>query len=514
MASSSALFSANNDFTQLIDRLVRLESGPLQRLEDQKSVQETRKSAVDSVGSKLSTFDSTLTSFLDPTNNQVELFGAESSDTSAFTVTAGSSVSSSGTYGIEVNQVAKSDIKVSTRFNETDQISNIGGNARSFRIRVGGEIIDINNDGVGDANDEIEVTGLTNGDTLDTVLQRVADAINDSAAGDVVSANVLREESGTVRLSVRSLETGQDNLIEFENDVPGDPSRENIAEFIGLTQASGPNRGQDNNTVIASGSTSGGRLFNASELDAQFQIDGLNFTRSSNTVSDAINGLTIELNNTTSGSETITVSSDTESASENIQQFVDDYNAIVKDIRSKSFLNPETGARGPLANDRLFKELTFTLRNTIIDEVSSASNSDINSIFEIGLNVNQDGTLFIEDQNALDEALENNASDVNEIFASSDGIANRLQSVIDTFISGSNSIINTFQNSIDDQIDLLNDRISSQEAFLERRREQLSEQFEQLQQVAIQAQNQRASLSTFGGNLSTQAQLLGVNTSF
>jgi len=507
MSSTSALFGAANPFSNLIDQLIDLESEPKRRLEAQVETQQTRKNAVNSVGSKLSNFNNLLTSFIDPNEEQFELFKAASSDKEAFSATAGNNVQSSGTFGFEVDQIAKSDVKVSRQFTATDTISNLASDGKDFRIRIGGDIVDINGDGTGDTNDVITVNA-SNGDTFESVLNNVASAINNSTAGDSVSASVVSETGDSVRLSVRSLETGEEQLIEFENDIPGNPNEANIAEILELTQGGvgNPNRGQDNSTVIAEGSTDGGRIFAQSELNALFSIDGLNFERSSNTVEDAIEGVTINLLQPTSGAETISITADSEEAKSNIQEFIDSFNSAVTDIRNKSFLNPDTGDRGPLANDRLFKDLTFTLRNTIINDVTAASDSSLNSIFEIGLNVAQNGTIEIEDEAKLDDALENNPDAVKEIFTASDGIANRLQSVLDNFLKGSNSIISTVRNSIDSEIELLNDRIESQEQFLARRREQLQQQFEQLQQVSIQAQNQQQALAAFGtggGNLNT-----------
>ena len=499
MSSTSALFGAANPFSETIDQLIRLESEPKRRLESQVESQQNRLSAVDKVGSNLSSFNNLLTSFTDPGNEQINIFEATSSNPDAFTATASQDVQGSSTFDFNVNQLAKNDIKVSRQFTATDTISNLASDGKSFRIRIGGEIVDINQDGTGDTSDTISVNA-NNGDTFESVLNEVADAINNSVASDDVTASVVRENTDTVRLSVRSRETGEEQLIEFENDVPTNNSEENIAEILQLTQGGtgNPNRGEDNSAVIAGGSTDGGRIFAQSELNAQFQIDGLNFERSSNSVDDAIEGVTIDLQQVTASNETISIAADTEGARENIQEFIDQFNSIVTDIRNKSFLNADSGERGPLANDRLFKDLTFTLRNTVINDVTAASDPSLNSIFEIGLNVTQRGTLEIEDEAKLDDALTNNSDAVTEIFTASDGLANNLQNVIDSFVKGDNNILDTFKDSVNSEIERLNDRIASEDQFLERRREQLEEQFQQLQQVQIEAQNQRQALNAIG----------------
>jgi flagellar hook-associated protein 2 len=505
---SNAIFGLTDPYANLIDRLIQLDSQPKQRLEAKVSEQNTRKSAVSSVGSKLSSLNNLLTNYLEPGARQFQPFAATSSDESMFTAEVTGKAQTSGNYSLDINQLAKNDVKVSKEFNTTDQISNLGGNARSFRIKIGGQYVDINGDGNQDTNDEITVSGLTNGDTYDTVLNKVASAINNSAAREFVSASVVSQTNGTVRLSVRSRESGANNQIEFENDVPGNPSKVNIAEALRLTYASGANRGQDKNTIV--GNTSqGGRIYAANQLNAKFSIDGLNYERSSNRVDDAIQGITLNLKNETTSTQQLSVDTDTEGGKKAIQEFIDSYNSVVNDIRKKSFLNAESGDRGPLSGDRVFRDLIFTLQNKMSESVSSAANANFDTLYELGLGFTQGGKLEIRNETQLEDALTNKSTEVQNLFSGTDGFAEKVQGVLDGFV-GSKSVISSLQNSIDSKIESLNDRIAAQERFLERQREQYRDQFTRLQQVSTEAQNQLSSLQSIGGGVSNYySQLMG-----
>lgn len=508
MSSTNALFQASNPYSELIDQLIQLESRPKQRLEQKVEQQQTRKSAISSVGSKLSTLNGLFDSYLGLNANQFEAFSAGSSNESAFTVETTTSLDGAGTYDINVNQIAKNDIKVSKQFNTSDTISGLdAAENRTFRIKVGGEYVDFNGDGTADSNDTITISGIADGDTYESVIQQVANQINDSVASQDVTATVLRENSDTVRLSVRSDETGKENLVEFENDVPA--SGQNVAEALRLTYAGGPNRGEDKKDVVGD-TTQGGRIYQESELNAKFKLDGLSFERSSNEVTDAISGLTINIIQTTSSSEKITVNSDSETIKSNVTDFIDKYNAAVKDIRQKSFLNPDSGERGPLQGDRQLKSLVNSMRNSLMQDVDSSliPSDEINSIFDIGLDFNRDGTIEIADEAALDQAINNNPEDIQRLFSATDsdnsttdGIAGRLQGVLDLYLSNNDGILNTLKDSADSKIEVLNNRISREERFLENRREQLQSEFQALQQVAIQAQQQQQSLQSIAPSL-------------
>jgi flagellar hook-associated protein 2 len=506
--SSNNIFSLTDPYAQLIDQLIQLDAQPKRRLEAKRTEQTDRKSAVSSVGSKLSALNNLLEGYREPGASQFQPFSASSSDESIFTAQVTGKALTSGDYSIDVNQLAKNDVKVSKEFNVTDQISNLGGNARSFRIKIGGEYIDINGDGNKDTNDEITVSGLTNGDTYESVITKVASAINDSAAREFVSASVVRQADDTVRLSVRSKESGLENQIEFENDVPGNPSKVNIAEALRLTYASGGNRGQDKTTIV--GSTSqGGRIYQTTELNAKFSIDGLNYERTSNKIDNAIDGLTLNLIGESAGTQQLSIDTDVEGGKKAIQGFIDTYNSLVSDIRSKSFLNSESGSRGPLSQDRIFRDLIFTLQNAVSEEVSTAASSDFNTIYELGLGFSQGGRLEIENEEELENALTNKSTEVQNLFSGTDGFAEKLQGVLDGFV-GSKSIVSSIKSSIDSQIDNIDNRIAAQDRFLERQREQYREQFTRLQQISIEAQNQYQSLQAIGSGTSQYySQLLG-----
>ncbi|MGM0587752.1 MAG: flagellar filament capping protein FliD [Bacteroidota bacterium] len=506
--SSNSLFSLTDPYGQLIDRLIKLDSQPKVRLENKKSEQTERKQAVSKVGSKLSSLKNTLDSYLEPGASQFQPFSASSSDDSIFTASVTGKVSAGGTYSIDVGQIAKNDVKVSQEFSTSDQISNLGGNARSFRIKVGGEYVDIDGDGTGDANDEITVSGITNGDTYESVINKVAEAINNSAAREFMTASVVKQTDNTVRLSVRSKTSGLDNMIEFENDVPGNPTKTNIAEALGLTYAGGANRGQDNTTIV--GDTSqGGRIYSTSELNSKFTIDGLDYERGSNSISNAIQGLTLDLKNESGSTQTLTVDTDTQGGKEAVQGFIDTYNAVVSEIRKNSFLNSETGDRGPLQRDRIFRDLIFQLQNKLSESVTSAASTDLDTIYELGLGFNQQGKLEIRNEEQLDNALTTQSTEVQNLFSATGGFAEGLNGIIDGFV-GSKSVISSLESSIDSKIDNLDNQIQREEQFLERQREQYREQFTQLQQISTQAQNQMQSLQAIGSGTSQYySQLLG-----
>lgn len=483
MSSIQDIFKAGNPFIDLVNQLITLESRRKFDLEDQKEVQRGRLTAISTVNSDISKLNSLLTDFANPSASQFSQLAPISSNTDAFTVENRGFLSTSGTFNIEVQQLAKADVRVSAQFNSAGA-DLISGGSQTFDLTIDGTVSAVTVDTSG-ASNNAEAFAL------------IATAIND-AAGESVQATVLNETTGTARLSVRSRENGSSSAVSFSSD----GSATNLAEIAELTV------GGADNTNIVGGSANGGRIFNVSELDARFTIDGLQFVRSENVVNDAISGLSIVLRNTTTQNETISITQDVESARTDVDAFISSFNELNREIRSQSFLNAESGDRGPLSNDRIFRDLTFTLRNTFIQNVDLGGGNSI-SIFDIGLDIEQDGSIVINNEAALLDALENRTNDVQALFSANnqngsvdatDGLAVRLQSNLDAFVR-TGGLIDGLEQSVNERISFIDDRIAAQDEFLERRRSILEQQFLQLQQLSIQADSQFQSIQAIGGNV-------------
>lgn len=487
MSSASDIFRGGSVYEQLINQIITLESRKKFSFEDQIETQQTRKASISTVGTKLTAFNSLLKDYVDPFQSTFNTLSPQSSNTDAFSVSNSGTLSSQGTFNFEIQQLAKNDVKVSSRFDTTtNNIATAATGSLDFDVTLGS----------GPATTvSVDLTGVTDDDQA---IQRVATAINDANI-EGVQASVLRETSGSVRLSIRTAETGVDNQIQISST----GNANDIAEIIELTSG-----GADNTTIVGA-TTSGGRLFAASDLDAQFTIDGLNFSRSNNEVTDAIAGLTINLKKVTTGVETITIGQDTAAARSAVDGFISSFNDVNSEIRSQSFLNGQSGDRGPLYGDRSFRDLTFTLRQRLLESVELDGGDKI-SIFDIGLDLRNNGELFVSDATKLETALSERAADVEALFANDvgndelnnggakEGLAVRLSADMNTFIS-SNGLVNSTSTSIDDRITDLNARITREDEFLERRREILRDQFARLEALSNSAQSQFQTIQAISG---------------
>lgn len=454
MIIDSSLYA--NPYEDSIQRLLQIEGQKKAQLQDEQKSLQNQKTALSDIDSKLSTLDTQLTSFLESTDDSFQPLNGSSSNSEAIDIVSTSGMENPDSYSISVNQRAKEDIVLSDAETNTGTDYNATGSG-SFDISFGsGSSTTVN----------VDTTGLNNQEVLEAIATKIDDQF-----GDQVNASVYQLGDGTSKLSFKSTETGEANRINITNQ-QGDLSGLNLTH---------------QNT--------------ADELNAQFTIDGVTFERSSNLVDDAVEGLTFEINKETSTTETLNIERDIEEARKNIEGFIEKFNGANEIIRNKTFLNADTGDRGVLQEERTVRNLSLNLRTAASLPVDSLSGSSIDSLRNIGIELDSTGNMSITDSEKLNEALTQNPDKVGELFSADDGIASSLQNEIDTYISGSESVFSTLESGINDQIDRLDDRIENEEEYLVRKEEELRAEFTQLNQIISQGQNQFSRVQAFQSQL-------------
>lgn len=233
--------------------------------------------------------------------------------------------------------------------------------------------------------------------------------------------------------------------------------------------------------------------------NAKFTINGVEITRSSNKISDAIEGITINLNKAhkTGEYDTVTVGLDTEKVAKAVQDFVDQYNSTMKFIEEKMEPgDPKVpGSRGILAGDSSLMRLHASLRRMVTDKQGNG-NTDIKDISQLGIStVDKEGQLKFDSKKFMD-ALSQSPEDVINFFYSKTeeekevGFVPRLNGYIDSFISKKNGIIKTKTESYDNVLKDLNRQIEVFNDRMERKEKQYIKMFTALDTAMMKAEGQ------------------------
>ena len=415
--ATSATTTTVLDVPSLVSQLMSVERTPITKLQSKVTDVQSKISSFGTLKSLVSSLQSALASL----STGLSAYSTTSSDTSAFTATAGSN-SVAGSYTLSVTSLASAQSLVAAgRTSSTDSITTgsstvtfvVGGTAKDVTIGAGASLADIR------------------------------DAINAANLG--VSATVVNDGSGTpYRLALAATKSGTANAISSITVKTGGDDALNT--LLGFNATENAPVSQTLTQAVAA-------------ADAKLTVNGIAITSASNTVTDAIQGVTLNLKNTvTSG--TLTVSRDTASISDAVSKFVDAYNGLVSQLKSRSAFSTSTDTTAPvLSGDGTVRSILEQLRNTV---GTAATGGTYAFLFEIGISVQTDSSLKV-DTTKLTSALSSNFSDVQNLLTGSTGFVTRLTSVTGTVLQ-TGGLIDTRVNTLNSQITNYNDQIDKLEA--------------------------------------------------
>ena len=447
MATLSSLgVGAGIDSESIVTQLVALEKAPVEKIQTETTKLETKLSTwgrVQSAFSALKDASAALNkdSFWKATT-------ATSSDSAAVSVTS-SAGTPAGAYSVNVSSLATAQFISSAAY--TDKTSVVGDG--SLKITFG----TYESDG-GDppaitfsakaAAAAIDIT-ISPGDNT---LEKIRDRINAANAG--VTASLVTDAAGT-RLVMRG------------------PNGETNGFKVEVTE--GTTAGLS--ALAFDGSTGGGTsnmVSNQSAANAKATINGIEISSESNTLTDVLDGLTLQLNKVTTSAVDVSVADDTTSIKAGIEAFKTAYNDLVGLIRVQTLYDQDSQTAGPLQGDSTATGLLRQIR-TLAGTTTSAS-STFNRLSAIGFDIGTDGTLSLN-STKLDTAMKN-LPELQKFFsnddtdASAQGIAQRFQDLASQIVD-TDGIISTRQEGIkatikrnDQKIERLEDRVALIEARL------------------------------------------------
>ena len=475
---SSAGIGSGLDIEGIISQLMEIEKRPLTQLNNKKAEQQAQLSAFGSLKSVLSSFQDSVQELAKPT--VFNGLKAALTDTTMATVSASSSAAA-GTHEIEVQSIAQSQKIKSEAFASTD--TTIGSGTLTIAFGT------YNGDGTFTANTEKAAKTITI-DPAKSTLADIRDTINDANAG--ITASIVNDGSGN-RLVIASKDSGLANALKITvNDADG-----NHTNNAGLSK-------------LAFDASTGG-VANMTETvaakNAVLVIDGITIQKSSNTIDDALEGVTLNLLKADPGTtSTLTVEKGNSSVEAAMKAFVTTYNSLEKTVTNLSRYDPANDQASILTGDSTVRMVQFRVRAMLSDNPLPAGG--INSLSELGISFQKDGTLALDDSK-LSAVLADPDKNISEFFGdipgtttSTPGFISRLDQLIDG-MTRSDGLIESRIDGIDSVIKTIDKRSESLEYRLEEVEKNLRAQYTALDtmiasmtQTSNYLQQQLASLSS------------------
>lgn len=328
------------------------------------------------------------------------------------------------------------------------------------------------------------------GEDTGTLLSELGISVEkEKGASGIVSATSFAPATGLSQISLTAKNSGSGFKIEEISDVSGSL----LSEF-------GLNLGTSRTSFIQneSGDDTAGYVYNTSVLNSKISFNGLNIERNSNTISDLVTGITLNLKSVMSEDDndvSIDVSNDVSAVKSKVEEFITSFNDVYTFIKTNS--TSQDGVRGVLLGDASASSLLSLLSSTAYSPISGLGSGTINSLSEMGITFNTSTGLSITDSAQLTNVLEDNIEEVEQMFVSDSGIAVNLYNRLQPY-TGSTGYLSTRKNSVDDNIESINDSINLAQSKIDKRAEALRMQYIQLQ---TQLSELLASVGNFNSNL-------------
>ena len=145
--------------------------------------------------------------------------------------------------------------------------------------------------------------------------------------------------------------------------------------------------------------------------DALIELDGLTLTRGSNTLSDVVEGATLNLLATTSSNVTLNITNDKSTLKTNIQDMVTQYNSLLALLDNFTAIDSDAEMAGALSDDTSMVRFLKTKVQDTVFGVSSTASGSISALRDIGISRDQYGNMTFTEAN-YDTALSESYSDI------------------------------------------------------------------------------------------------------
>ena len=391
-SATSATTGSNIDVASIVSQLMTVEQRPLTRLAAKEASYQTRLSAIGTLQGALSSFQSTLSGL--GSIAKFQGLTASSSDSAILSASA-ASTAAVGAYSIDITSLAQAQKLVAT--GQVSSAASIGAGAATtltfdFGSIAGGTFNSTTGHYTG-------ATFTSNGSGTKTVsidatnnsLQGIRDAINSANIG--VAATIINDGSGTpYRLALSSSALGSANSLKIS--VTGDAT---LATLLAHDPAATQNLSET-----------------ATAQNANFKVNGVAVSKTSNTVTDVLQGVTLNLQQITTASASLTIARDTAGIQSSVAAFVKAYNELHKAVKDLTQYDPATKRGSIFQGDVSVLGLESKVRTALNNPVSGAG--ALTTLSQIGVAFQKDGTLAL-DSAKLGAAITSNPHDIAVLFA-------------------------------------------------------------------------------------------------
>lgn len=354
---------------------------------------------------------------------------------------------------------------------------NANGNGILLTDTAGGAgVLKVVDDGSTTASD-LNIAGTATGTTIDGALQKTINVSSTDTLSSLqttinqlgfgVTASIVNDGSATdpYRLSLTSINSGLDGRVIID----GGTTNLNPTTLVAAQDAA----------VLYGGQGSSNPLL---------------ITSSKNTLSNLINGVTINLVGATNTPVTLNVTQDPSAISTDLQNFTTDFNGIINSINTQTQFDTTTNTGGLLLGDATTQQIQEQLYNIVNTTVSGAG--QYRSLADIGLTIT-DGAALSFDPNKFAAAFAADPTAVKNLFSqATTGLGNVINNGVNTLVDPVSGIITLENQDLATEIQGFQDNITDLNTQIANKKTLLTDQFANLETTLASLQSQQQALGS------------------
>jgi flagellar hook-associated protein 2 len=431
----------------LVEQIIEAERMPIKNLEGKKDKTQTKLNLVTELETKLRAIETSLGTLASVKGfNDIKL---ESGDMNIVTGSADLSAPK-GSWNVEVVQLAQKASAITNGFPDRDK-SQIGTGYFQFETPDGEKEVYIN--------------------SSNNTLEGAASAINSAGIG--VKASVIndrKDPDNPFKLMISGDNVGGDNKIEYPTlyFLDGDED-----------------------------------LYFDAETEAQngiIKLDGFEFEIASNTVSDVIPGVTLDIRQASPGRQVnVTIKENREAVSGKVEEFVKSMNEVLGFIQAQNRMNENTDTSKTLGGDQLIRMVHNRLIG-LIQNSQVGTGSEITRLNQIGIEIGREGLLKLSDEK-FNQMLAKKPDQIQKFFAGDGfnvGFIPAIRRELSNLTNAAFGSIANRKKALEDNIKRTDQSIVNKERQLGRREEQLRRQFGNLEETMGRLKQQGAAVGQIG----------------
>ncbi|WP_435004077.1 flagellar filament capping protein FliD [Xanthomonas arboricola] len=437
MASVISTSGSGLDIPTVVSTLVSRQKDPEQaRINKAGTAATTQLSAISQIKSSMTTLKSALDKVISSADTNA--YKATVPTDAGFTATTTSSAAP-GNYSVEVVSLASAQKLASGAF--------------VADATVGSGTLTI---GYGEKKITVDISGTDK-------LTDIAAAINKAAGGKGVTASVVTANDGQ-HLVFNAVDTGTKGALTVS---ASDPSLSSLTY--------GP-------------SVSGGLTQSVAATDALVRVDGFERTSSSNTVTDIVPGVVLNLTKAAEGTKvTLGVTADTSGLKANLTAYAAAYNTANTLLAKSSAYDPTTKTAAALTGDSLVRGLQQQLRGQV--------SGNLTELKSLGLTIDKDGVMSF-DGGKFDTAIAADGGAAAEVLGKDSKFGSAMTKLLDSNVNANNGTLTLRSDSLNKQIKGYEDDLDDLDARMTKLSDRYTAQFTAMETMISKLQSSTSSLSS------------------